>query len=323
MNKVLITGACGYLGANLSKYLADARYDVTAFDNFDPISYSYWNSLMEKVIIGDIRDDALIADLAKQQFDVVIHLISLDHNKSEDNPNYVNSINVMPTWNILDKFSESGLEKFIYFSTFHVYGKVQSVVVNEDYKPSPQNNYGLTHLLSEQICNYYNKTTDINCINVRLSNSYGSPIFKENNCWWLVINDLCLNAYKKNKIKLSSDGTPLRDFIHFSDVCSAVEILLDSDKKNISNNTYHISYGKTLTILELAHKVKSVFEMRYKKEIKVLLPDNSISDNPNRYKNTKKYIMGNTKIQDLGFKPKINLTTGIQEIFDYLEQPND
>ncbi len=320
MKRILITGACGYLGANLSKYLIYAGYNVTAFDSFEPKSYLPWNSLIEKVIIGDIRDDNCLKDLAKNKFDIIIHLISLDHNKSEENPNFVNSINVMPTWNILEKFSESNLDKFIYFSTFHVYGRVEPLQITENYNTSPQNIYGLTHLLSEKVCSYYNDKTDINCINVRLSNSYGSPVFKENNCWWLVINELCLNAFKHNIIKLKSDGSPLRDFIHISDVCRAVNFLLDNKKKNISNNIYHISNGKTLTILELAHKVKSVFEIRYNKKIEVILPDNSISTNPNKYKNINRYIIDNTRIKNLGYKPKTNLTKGIMEIFDYLEQ---
>ena len=65
MKKVLITGACGYLGAGLSKYLAENGYGVTAFDSFDPSGYSQWSSLMEEVIIGDIRDETTISNLAK------------------------------------------------------------------------------------------------------------------------------------------------------------------------------------------------------------------------------------------------------------------
>ena len=100
MNKVLITGACGYLGARLSKHLAKDGYRVTAFDSYDPSMYSQWTSLMEEIIVGDIRDENTIFDLAKKEFDVVIHLISLDHHKTEENPNFVSSINVMPTWNL-------------------------------------------------------------------------------------------------------------------------------------------------------------------------------------------------------------------------------
>ena len=202
MKKVLITGACGYLGARLSKHLAENGYSITAFDSFDPSSYSQWTSLMEEVIIGDIRDETTLTNLSEKHFDVVIHLISLDHHKSEANPNFVSSINVMPTWNLLDKFTKNGLKKFIYFSTIHVYGKISNKTIYDDYDPSPINTYGLTHLLSENICNYFNENTDTNCMNIRLSNSYGSPVFNENNCWWLVINDLCKTAIEKNKIIL-------------------------------------------------------------------------------------------------------------------------
>lgn len=323
MNKILITGGCGYLGARISKYLAQKGNKVTVLDLAVPSENKEWTLLMDEVILGDIRDEDLLSKLVDKKFDAVIHLISLDHRKSEDNPNFVNSINVMPTWNLLDKFSKYGLKKFIYFSTFQVYGKVPSKEIAEYFLPSPQNNYGLTHLLSENICNYYNRKTNINCINVRLSNSYGSPVFHENNCWWLVINDLCKGAFHEGKIILLSDGSPQRDFIHGSDVCKAVEILINAEEKNLKNNKYHISSGKTLTILELAHMVKSVYKERYRKDIQVILPDKSISINSEKFSETERYLVNNSKLKSLGFKPETELESGINEIFEYLENTDE
>ena len=84
MKKVLITGACGYLGARLSKFLAEKGYKITAFDSYDPSSHEEWKSLMDEVIIGDIRHEKVISNLADKNFNVVIQLISLDHYKSEN-----------------------------------------------------------------------------------------------------------------------------------------------------------------------------------------------------------------------------------------------
>ena len=318
MKKVLVTGACGYLGARLSKHLAINGYSITAFDTFDPSIYSQWTSLMDEVIVGDISAEKVISDLADKQFDVVIHLISLDHHRSEDDPNFVSSINVMPTWNLLDKLTKNGLRKFINFSTIHVYGHLPKETITEDQILRPLNAYGLTHLLSENICNYYNNKTETECINVRLANSYGSPVFKESNCWWLVINDLCRTAYEKNKIKLLSDGSPQRDFIHGDDVLRAIDILINYNSKN-GNNIFHIASGQTLTILELAHLVKDVYFKKYKKEIDIYFPDNSVSEYPDKFKELEKYMIDNRRIKNLGFQQKTNLESGINEILDYCD----
>jgi len=319
LKKVLITGACGYLGARLSKFLAEKGHKITAFDSYDSSTHNEWESLMDEVIVGDIRDETVISNLADKNFDVAIQLISLDHYKSENNPNFVSTINVMPTWNLLDSLTRNGLEKFIYFSTIHVYGNLPNGNITEEHQPNPVNAYGLTHFLSENICNYFNNKTDTECINVRLSNSYGSPVFKENNCWWLVINDLCRSAIEKNIIRLKSDGSPQRDFIHISDVCKGIEILLNTDKKNLQNNTYHISSGQTLTILELAHSVKEIYKLRYNKNIPVLLPNKMVSESPDKYLETERYIINNSKLTSLGFSPETSLENGINEIFDYID----
>lgn len=318
MNKILITGACGYLGARLCKHLAEAGYKVTAFTSHNASVKSEWALLMDEIIVGDICDEATVSNLASRDFNVVIHLISLDHHKSESSPNFVSSINVMPTWNLLDTFTKNGLNKFIYFSTIHVYGNLSTGTIDENYPSNPINTYGLTHFLSERICNYYNNKTDTECINIRLSNSYGSPIFSKNNCWWLVINDLCKTAINSNEIRLTSDGSPQRDFIHGYDVARAVEILIKS-KENNEKNTFHIASGETLTILDLAYKVKNVFDQRYNKNIKIILPNGVVSENPQVLKSRKNFSIDTKNIRQLGFKQNISIDEGISELFSYLE----
>jgi len=320
MKKVLVTGGCGYIGARLSKYLAENGYRVFVFDTFKPAGYKQWTSLMEEVYIGDIRDESAISRITSKYYDAVIHLISLDHHKSEDNPAYVSSINVTPTWNLLDKFTKKGLKKFIYFSTIHVYGKIPAKNTTEDHPPSPGNAYTLTHLLSENICSYFNRNTDTRCLNVRLSNSYGSPVFKENNCWWLVINDLCKTAFDQKKIQLLSDGSPQRDFIHSTDVCRAVEILIEAGNDALHGDHYHIASGNTLTILELAHQVKNVFEKRYQTELAIYLPESAVSNDLSQANKTGRFAVDIDKMKTLGFQPQTDLNTGINELFDFLEE---
>jgi UDP-glucose 4-epimerase len=319
LNKVLITGACGYLGANLSYNLSKNGFSITAFDSVDLRENEKWSSQMGEIIVGDIRDEKTISNLVEREFDTVIHLISLDHKKSEDLPNIVSSINVMPTWNLLDKFTKKGLKKFIYLSTIQIYGDLPPKKIDESFSPAPNNIYGLTHYLSEKVCNYYNKTTNTNCINVRLSNSYGSPAFKENNCWWLVINDLCKSAFDHNQIKLLSDGTPQRDFIHSYDIYKVIEKLINT---KLTENIYHIASGKTLTILELANKIQKIYIKRYNKNLPIISNTN-IDFNKNSSPDLiKRYNFDISKIKSIGYKQKISLEIGINNIFDYFESIN-
>ena len=312
--KILITGANGYLGSHITSRLLEQGHDITGL-TIDSFSGNPWHSNVD-IIIGDIRDKELLTKLAAGQFDAIIHMVSLDHFGSEGEIEFVNSINVLPTWNLLDIFTKLKLKKFIYFSTQQVYGRIDNIVVDETHPVSPVNSYGLTHLMSEDIVNLYNNKTSTDAISVRLSNSYGNPVFKENNCWWLVVNDLCKTAFNENTIRLSSDGSPMRDFIHVSDVALAIERLLLTDTK--SENVFNISSGVTLSILELAHIVKKIFLKRYNKSIDIVLKDGSISLASN-IANQSKYTIDSSKLKDIGFKAQTSLEQGINLLFDYLE----
>ena len=320
MKKVLITGANGYIGARLSRFFAENAYRVTAVCYPEIPPYKKWIDRMEEVVVGDLRDDATIARLTGKRFDAVIHLVSLDHHQSEGKADFVSSVNVLPAWRLLEGFSKTSLEKFIYFSTVQVYGKIGDEVISEARRPTPANIYGLTHFLSEEICAYFSRTTKIQCSIVRLSNSYGSPLFIDNNCWWLVINDLCKNAYSKKRMQLLSDGSPQRDFIHGNDVCRAVQILIEGKKTGEGMQTYHIASGKTVTILELAHKVKEIYQKRYGTTIDIYLKDNTISENADAFNSRNRYRFDTSKMQALGFGPSVDLVEGITGLFEFLER---
>jgi len=311
MKKVLITGGNGYIGARLSLYLANKGYSVTPLCYPEKPLELEWLSKMDQILVGDIRDEKFLVEISENKYDVIIHLVSLDHNQSNGSPSFVSTVNVSPVWSLLDIFSKRGLCKFIYFSTMQVYGALTAEKVTEEKETATLNAYALTHNIGELICNHYNRISNTGCRVVRLSNSYGAPIFDENNCWWLVINDLCKNAYYKNEILLQSDGTPQRDFIHGWDVCNAVQVIIESSSPI---TTFNISSGITLTIMDIALKIQAVYKNKYNKLLLIKtapLKANSISES---------YIIDNSLIRSIGFEPKWSLEQGINDLFNYFEQ---
>ena len=259
--KVAITGASGYIGSRLCLFLADNGHDITAVCSSKIPQKIGWTEKVKQFIVGDIRNEKIIEKISNSKVDVVIHLVSLDHHDSEKKPSIVSDINVQPTWNLLDACSKKGLKKFIYFSTIHVYGKNQNGLVHENKPVTPLNAYGLTHALSEEICNYYHRKTDTNCINIRLSNSYGAPVFYDAKCWDLIVNDLSRSAFLNKKIVLTGDGKAIRDFIHFSDICKGIESLIESE--SIIENIFHFSSSKSISMIDVAIEVKKVYFQMY------------------------------------------------------------
>ena len=154
--KIVITGASGYIGSRLCLYLAGKGHEITAVCSSKIPQKEGWTDLISNFITGDIREETTLKSIANVHAEAIIHLISLDHHDSEKAPNVVSEVNVQPTWNLLNVcLDEYPVKKFIYFSTIHVYGKNQGGLVLENQKVSPFNAYGLTHALSEEICNYY------------------------------------------------------------------------------------------------------------------------------------------------------------------------
>ena len=152
---VLIAGASGFIGATLSEYLATKGFQIIALYNSNKPTDIEWIAGMSKLISIDISRYEAVEKLAEFEIDAIVNLVSLNHHDSNGNPDFVNDVNVTPTWNFLHLFSKRKPLKFIYLSTIHIYGNNLDGRIYENTKPSPLNAYGLTHLLSEKVADFF------------------------------------------------------------------------------------------------------------------------------------------------------------------------
>lgn len=309
---VLIIGAGGYLGARLSWDLSRKGYQVTAFCHRQRNDHPEWHAAMQQILYGDITDPVQQQTLTAGSYDYVIYLISLNHTESEQETQKVCHTNVLPVWT-LSKLLKGRVKKFVYFSTQQVYGRTTSPLIDETTPAAPVNTYGLTHLLCEDIIRYSDSPEGTRFINVRLSNGYGLPVFKDTNCWWLVINDLCRNAVEEHQIRLLSDGSPQRDFIHTDDIAEAIDILLQAASPEIVCN---LSSGTTHTIGEIALTVQCIYRQLTGIELPILLPEGKqlITTAVHSWQ------ISNQKLRNLGFIPRKDIQTGIRQMLQTLLQ---
>lgn len=319
--RILVAGANGYLGGRVSEYLAAQGNDVIALVHHRPTDSNEWLNKMSRVVEGDARDKDVLLSAMKGEVDCVVFTISLDHRVSGQDPFATLAVNVGILWALLEIYAEKGGGRLIYLSTQQVYGKHDAgEVIQEEAPLLPANPYGLTHKYCEDLCSFYWRERGLNCISLRLSNSFGAPVFPSCNYWWLAINDFCKTALEKGELRLLSDGSPQRDFIPISDICRAIEMIATLPVSALLHRVYNLGSGKTHTILELAHEVANICADRYGKKFPVVLPNSKISHDAKHHRDVPRFTYDISRLRDMGFVPSSDLRPGVEKVLNFLEQ---
>lgn len=304
--KVLVTGGHGNLGSYITKELVKIGYDVyvltkSSKNKIDDIDY--------RIIEADITDLECLNEKLSFEIDYCVHTASFNEFFLPEYPKKALEINTLGTRNLLEVLSTKKIKNFIYFSTFHVYG-LNSGVITEDTPLRPKNDYATTHLFAEYYIKQFSFTHHLQYTILRLTNSYGVPIFIDTNKWYLVLNDLSKMAYEKNEIILTSNGESRRDFIYMGDVAIVVGSLL---KVKATNDMYNLSSEKSYKILDLAKKVKSEYLVKYGKDISIKTNKADMTQHEN-------ITVKNDKLKAIiEFQTNDMITDEINKIFNILE----
>ncbi|MFK7900100.1 MAG: NAD-dependent epimerase/dehydratase family protein [Cyclobacteriaceae bacterium] len=262
MQSVLITGGLGNLGSWLTHFFVEQGLDVTVLTK-NKRKMEFDASF--KTIACDISDLSSCQKVLTQAYDVIIHTASVNDNFVDDYANKALKVNALGTRNILESIQDNPPKHFIYFSTFHVYGKY-SGEITEETELVPMNDYGTTHLFAEYYVKQFNKTNGIPYSIIRLSNSYGCPKDYASSKWYLILNDLSKMAFTEQKIVLKGNGLASRDFIWMGDVCRVIHELSQSVPEN---EVYNLSSEQAYSLLDVAKEVQKAYKETYDKEIEI------------------------------------------------------
>lgn len=306
-NKVLVTGGFGNLGSYIVKHLINLNYEVTILTRRE--KYKLEN-LKYKVIECDIANLEELKLKLNNDFDFCVHCASFNEFFLDNYPKKALEINTLGTRNLLEVLAKRGLKHFLYFSTIHVYG-ASGGIVDENSQINPKNDYAATHLFAEYYVKQFFFTHKIHYTIIRLTNSYGVPLYKGTDKWYLVINDLSKVAFETKQIIIKSNGEAKRDFIYMQDVAVVVDKLL---QKAPTNDIYNLSSTKTYKVIELAHIVKEVYEKRYNQTIDISIN----KEDKNIYEDI---FVDNKKLKNIiDFDVQEKIEESINKIFDLLEK---
>lgn len=223
MNKILVTGADGFIGSHLVEVLLNKGYEVRCFCLYNSNNSWGWLDSLPKhhksnieVILGDIRDPFSVREAIKNCSHVfhLAALIAIPYSYIAPS-SYVDT-NVHGTLNVVQAARDLGVERVVHTSTSETYGTAQFVPITEDHPQVGQSPYAASKIAADQIALSYWRSFETPISVLRPFNTYGP----RQSARAVIPSIISQVSAGKSQIKLGST-TPTRDFIYVKDTCEA------------------------------------------------------------------------------------------------------
>lgn len=310
MQKILVTGADGFIGSHLCESLVQLGFKVKALSQYN--SFNFWGHLEQssylndmEVISGDLRDSFFCEKLAKD-VDIIFHLgaliaIPYSYNAPQS---YVDT-NIQGTLNMLEAARKNGISKFIHTSTSEVYGTALYVPIDEKHPLQPQSPYSASKISADMMALSYYNSFDLPLIIARPFNTYG-PRQSARAIIPTIITQILGEA---KELKLG-DLSPTRDLNFVLDTCAGFISLL---KLNSYGEVFNIGSGKEYSMSELVNLIKKLLNSN----IKVIEDKARL-----RPKNSEVFRLccDNTKLKNASsWQSKFSLEEGLLKTIEYFK----
>ncbi|MBK8382813.1 MAG: SDR family oxidoreductase [Ignavibacteria bacterium] len=317
MDRVLVTGADGFIGSHLVESLIESGYKVKAFVYYNSFNSWGWidslNDELKKdieIFSGDIRDPNGVHESMKN-VDAVFHLAALIGIPfSYHSPDSYVDTNIKGTLNVLQAARSLKTKRVLVTSTSEVYGTAQFVPITESHPYQGQSPYSATKIGADRIAESYFRSFELPVTIVRPFNTFG-PRQSARAVIPSIITQLLSG---KNKMKLG-DLTPTRDLVYVKDTVNGFIEIFKSDKTigeeiNIATQS-EITIGNLVKlILKLMNK-----ECEIETEEIRIRPEKS---------EVKRLFGSNEKIKKLtNWKQKYDFETGLRNTIEWFSDPDN
>ncbi len=306
---ILVTGTEGYLGTLLAPLLLGAGHRVLGVDTgFYKAGWLYRGTDMTaETLDKDIRH---IGEDDLEGIDAVVHMAELSNDPvGELVPNITYDINHKASVRLARLAKQAGVARFVYMSSCSVYGIADQDVVDETSAVNPQTAYADCKIMVER---------DLQA----LADDGFSPTYLRNAAAFgasprmrfdIVINNLSGWAWTVKELRLDSDGTPWRPFVHALDIAGAIVHTLEAPRERIHNQILNVGANDTnYQIRTIANLIADIF------------PDCTLSMGTLTGTDTRSYRVNFDKIRAVlpGFRCNWNAEDGIRqlrEVFEHID----
>lgn len=310
-NRVLVTGGFGFLGGRISQELAKLPDSEIVLTSRKSRQSPSWLSNC-KTIQLDVRDDLSVSNAVKG-VDTIVHLASLNDQDSKVDLQKTFDVTTLGTMRLVDAAINSGVTKFVYQSSVHIYGRNLVGQVTEQTIPAPESIYAISHLAAEQYVAAMVVKGRISGAILRCANGFGTPTHKDVNAWHLLVNGLCQEALQNNVLKLRSSGTQRRDFITISDIARAFSHILTLKNMDRQSPIYNLGSSISTPVIEMVNLIADLVAKTTASRPKIEVPktDSAVQEPSS--------AIDISKLRSTGFVPENDYSAEILNILKLLQ----
>ncbi|SCC06353.1 dTDP-glucose 4,6-dehydratase [Bacillus wiedmannii] len=309
---ILVTGGAGFIGSNFVHYMLQ-RYETYKIINYDALTYSGNLNNVKSLqghpnysfVKGEIQNGDLLEHVIKERdVHVIVNFAAESHvDRSIENPIPFYDTNVIGTVTLLELVKKYPHIKLVQVSTDEVYGSLGKIGRFTEKTPlAPNSPYSSSKASADMIALSYYKTYQLPVIVTRCSNNYGPYQYPEK-----LIPLMVTNALEGKKLPLYGDGLNVRDWLHVTDHCSAIDVVLH---KGRIGEVYNIGGNNEKTNVDVVEQIISLLG-KTKEDIAYVT---------DRLGHDRRYAIDAQKMKnELGWEPQYTFEQGLKETVEWYE----
>ena len=322
---ILVTGGAGFIGSNFVHHMISNGYSVITLD-----ALTYAGSMenlraitdnpRHEFVEGSIADGALVKNLlvSREPWAIVNFAAESHVDRSIDGPAAFIESNIVGVFVLLEAFQkyvatgDKTSYRFLHVSTDEVYGSTSDEAFHEASPYAPSSPYAASKAAADHLSRAWYKTYGLPTMITNCSNNYGPFQFPEK-----LIPLMTVKALREEALPVYGNGKQRRDWLHVSDHCHALQIVLESGQPG---ETYNVGCGQDVENLHVVRCLCSTLD-----RIRPRANGNSyfdlvqyVDDRPGH---DLRYAVDASKLRsELGWQPKIDFESGLEStIVWYLE----
>jgi dTDP-glucose 4,6-dehydratase len=306
--RLMVTGGAGFIGSNYIRMLLNGELKgISKIIVLDNLTYSGnkqnlidLDSSLYEFIQGDICDTDLVSKLSKQ-VDAIVNFAAESHvDRSIDSSREFIQTNVFGAHTLLESARKNNLSTFLQISTDEVYGSILEGSWDEDFSLQPNSPYAASKASADLISQAYHRTYGMDVRITRCSNNYGPYQYPEK-----VIPLFITNLIEGKKVPLYGQGLNIRDWLHVTDHCRGIHLVLTKGKPG---DVFNIGGGRELSNIELTRIILQA----------IGASEESIERVADRLGHDFRYSLSIEKItKQLGYKPVVDFESGISQTIEW------